>query len=77
MEKKRGKEMEKNGGTFWWEEDIEGMGLEELEMYVNALEKLKKNVIVRANASTMANVMETSSALPGFAQNLSGFRGLQ
>ncbi|OMO74412.1 Transcription factor, MADS-box [Corchorus capsularis] len=78
MEKKRGKDqMENNGGTFWWEEDIEGMGLEELEMYVNALEKLKKNVIVRANALTMANVMETSSALPGFAQNLSGFRGLQ
>ncbi|OMP03134.1 hypothetical protein COLO4_10603 [Corchorus olitorius] len=75
MEKKRGKDqMENNGGTFWWEEDIEGMGLEELEMYVNALEKLKKNVIVRANALTMANVMETSSALPGFAQ---GFRGLQ
>ncbi|OMO74411.1 Transcription factor, MADS-box [Corchorus capsularis] len=75
MEKKRGKDqMENNGGTFWWEEDIEGMGLEELEVYVNALEKLKKNVIVRANALTMASVTETSSALPGFAQ---GFRGLQ
>ncbi|XP_021292485.1 agamous-like MADS-box protein AGL62 [Herrania umbratica] len=64
-EKKRGKEIEQaqnveNNDGFWWDEAIDGMGAEELEAYMKAMEKLKNNLIVRASALTMANVMETA-----------------
>ncbi|KAK6261387.1 hypothetical protein QUC31_007203 [Theobroma cacao] len=63
-EKKRGKEIEQaknveNNGGFWWDEAIDGMRVEELEAYMKAMEKLKKNLILRASALMMANVMET------------------
>ncbi|OMP14137.1 hypothetical protein COLO4_00262 [Corchorus olitorius] len=61
-EKERGKNKENNGGEFWWDQaDIETMGMEELEMYIDALDKLRKNVTARM-------AMDNPS---------SGFRGLQ
>ncbi|XVE64007.1 hypothetical protein DITRI_Ditri07aG0066800 [Diplodiscus trichospermus] len=89
-EKKRGKEIEEekkmgniNGG-FWWDiEAIEGMGVEELEAYMKAMEELKNNLIVRANALRMANVIETAAPAQadrryrsGFTQN-PGFGGIR
>ncbi|XP_022754929.1 agamous-like MADS-box protein AGL62 [Durio zibethinus] len=86
-EKKRGKEMEEakkvgNNVGFWWDiESVEGMGIEELEAYMKATEELKDNLIVRVNALTMANVIETVAQANhghgfGFAQN-PGFGGTQ
>lgn len=74
-EKERGKEIEleakkkaginnkNNGGEFWWDsEDVNGMGLEELEAYVKAMEALKLNLLARVDSLMMANVMETANS---------------
>ncbi|CAI9118935.1 OLC1v1020569C1 [Oldenlandia corymbosa var. corymbosa] len=45
-EKKKVEQMEKANpnNALWWEEPIDHMGLEELEVFASALEKLSKNV---------------------------------
>ncbi|KAK6159181.1 hypothetical protein DH2020_006495 [Rehmannia glutinosa] len=38
-----------SGGGFWWDEAVDGLDLEELELYAAALEELMRNVAVRAD----------------------------
>lgn len=38
-----------DSGSFWWDEPIDNMGLEELEQYKASLEELKKKVLMRAD----------------------------
>ncbi|MCD7459301.1 hypothetical protein HAX54_040562 [Datura stramonium] len=49
----------KNGG-FWWNEPIDDKGIEELEVFVAALEELRKKVNMRAEELSMIN----GSSLP-------------
>ncbi|XP_073123235.1 agamous-like MADS-box protein AGL62 [Henckelia pumila] len=46
-EQKRIETAAKGDGKFWWDEEIEGMELYELEEYVEELEKLRERVKVR------------------------------
>ncbi|KAL7156996.1 hypothetical protein ABFS83_02G047300 [Erythranthe nasuta] len=43
------------GSGFWWDEAVEGMGLEELEQYAAALDVLMKNVALRADELMLWN----------------------
>ncbi|KAJ4724843.1 Agamous-like MADS-box protein [Melia azedarach] len=60
IEKKKAKIIEEekeknNGGRAWWEESIDGMGIEELEEYVKAMKKLRSKVESRVNEMMMMN----------------------
>ncbi|XVF50616.1 hypothetical protein PTKIN_Ptkin04bG0115900 [Pterospermum kingtungense] len=79
-EKERAKDIEEakkvgnNGGCWWDIEDVDGMGLEELEAYMKAIEELKINLMARADSLMMANVPEAVSQADvgygfGFGQN--------
>ncbi|XP_047312828.1 agamous-like MADS-box protein AGL61 [Impatiens glandulifera] len=64
-EEKRGTrivEEKGEGGGFWWEEQMDGnMGVEELERYMFALEKLKRNVQVRADELMMSRARDMAA----------------
>nr|XP_027083800.1 agamous-like MADS-box protein AGL61 [Coffea arabica]XP_027083802.1 agamous-like MADS-box protein AGL61 [Coffea arabica] len=53
IERKRKETIEgskvENNGSFWWDEPIDNMGLEELQQYKASLEELKKTVLIRAD----------------------------
>ncbi|CAK9179044.1 unnamed protein product, partial [Ilex paraguariensis] len=50
-----------NGG-FWWERDVNGMGLEELEQFMKALKELKISVDKKVDEKAMAR----GSSIPPF-----------
>lgn len=50
------------GGGLWWNESIDGLGLNELEQYKAALEVLKSKVIRRADEMATA---VAARAFPG------------
>ncbi|KAL7119186.1 hypothetical protein ACP275_02G048000 [Erythranthe tilingii] len=53
---KRAEECYGGGGSgFWWDEAVEGMGLEELDQYAAALDVLMKNVALRADELMLWN----------------------
>ncbi|KAK3012002.1 hypothetical protein RJ639_011260 [Escallonia herrerae] len=47
-------------GLFWWEEPVDGLGLDEMDLYIRSLEELKKNVEMRADELAMVE----GSAVP-------------
>ncbi|KAK4424272.1 Agamous-like MADS-box protein [Sesamum alatum] len=49
------------GGGFWWDEAVEGLEVEELELYAAALEELMKNVTMRADDLML---IHSSNSLP-------------
>ena len=53
IERKRKETIEEskveNNGSFWWDEPIDNMGVEELQQYKASLEELKKTVLIRAD----------------------------
>ncbi|KAL3843836.1 hypothetical protein ACJIZ3_001239 [Penstemon smallii] len=49
-------------GGLWWEDDVDGLGLEELEQYAAALEELMKNVTMRADDLML--IQNSSNSLP-------------
>ncbi|KAL6957361.1 hypothetical protein U1Q18_049127 [Sarracenia purpurea var. burkii] len=51
----------KDGGGFWWDEPVDGLGLNELDEYVAALEVLKYNAKARADTMAAASVLPASS----------------
>ncbi|KAL3515395.1 hypothetical protein ACH5RR_022297 [Cinchona calisaya] len=57
-----------NCGSFWWDEPIDNMGLEELEQYKASLEELMKKVIMRAD--DMMLLKNSSSNNLGFNNNI-------
>ncbi|KAL3638511.1 hypothetical protein CASFOL_017882 [Castilleja foliolosa] len=50
--------------SCWWDEVVDGMGLDELEQYGAALEELMKNVAMRANDLMLLKGSNSLPALP-------------
>ncbi|KAL2483492.1 agamous-like MADS-box protein AGL62 [Forsythia ovata] len=70
MEKKRkeaideAKKVDTGGDVFWWDAAVDGLELDELELYLAALEELMKNVNMRANDFML---LQNSNSLPAGA----------
>nr|XP_027101424.1 agamous-like MADS-box protein AGL62 [Coffea arabica] len=50
-----------NGGSFWWDDPIEHMGLEDLQQYKASLEELKKKLLMRADDLILLKNSSSSS----------------
>ncbi|GLT63496.1 hypothetical protein SLA2020_360580 [Shorea laevis] len=47
---------------FWWDRDIDSMGMEELEEYVNAMEEMRNRLVMRANELITMEVAAATAA---------------
>lgn len=63
-----------NNGRFWWDEEIEGMELHELEEYVEALEKLLKRVKAKEMEAAKESEKQLSFASDSVGPNLDAFQ---
>ncbi|KAA8519525.1 hypothetical protein F0562_013781 [Nyssa sinensis] len=68
-EKKQEKAVEESkaaaGCGFWWDESIDGIGLDELEQYMASLEVVKKKVRTRAEEIAMISASSSNFLPPG------------
>ncbi|KAA8519519.1 hypothetical protein F0562_013775 [Nyssa sinensis] len=68
-EKKQEKVVEESkaaaGCGFWWDEPIDGLGLDELEQYMASLEVVKKKVRTRAEEIAMTSASSSNFLPPG------------
>lgn len=47
---------------FWWDRDIDSMGMEELEEYVKAMEEMRNRLVMRANELITMEVAAAAAA---------------
>ncbi|KAK4340127.1 hypothetical protein RND71_041589 [Anisodus tanguticus] len=47
---------------FWWNEQVDGMGIDQLEEFMSALGELKKKVTMRADELSMINGSSSSNS---------------